>query len=505
MTPTGAAVDHGVVRRLQGDVAERLSATRRAAREAGRPQPTGEDERQQARSVIAAVIADEVARTMSAGHQPPTAEEEHTLAEAVYARLFGAGRLQILLDDPEIENININGCDEVFVSYADGRRERVGPVAASDAELIEQVQLLAAYAGLSARAFDDANPELDLRLPDGTRLSAVRRVTARPAVSLRRHRYPKVFLADLVGNATLSAELAGFLSALVRARRNVMIAGETDAGKTTLLRAMVNEIDPGERICTVENSLELGLRAYPELHPNVVEFEVAPANSEGVGAVGMAQLVRRTMRMDPDRVIVGEVLGPEVVTMLNAMSQGNDGSLSTIHARTPRGVFDRIATYARQAEERLDIDATHQLIAGGEGGTGALDFVVFCRKTRNPKECAGPGLRRFVSAVLEINGYDQRVQASEIYSPGPDGRAQRNHGVPIGSSARPHRSGLRTRRHTHLTHHQPSAREGSPCSLTRWSPSPSSPASAAPSGCSSPPAAVAIRPDAPLPARSEGW
>jgi Flp pilus assembly CpaF family ATPase len=219
-----------------------------------------------------------------------------------------------------------------------------------------------------------------------------------------------------------------------------MIAGETDSGKTTLLRALVNEIAPRERICTVENSLELGLRAHPELHPDVVELEAAPANSEGVGAVGMAQLVRRTLRMNPDRVIVGEVLGPEVVTMLNAMSQGNDGSLSTIHARTPRGVFDRIATYARQATERLDIDATHQLIAGGEVGNGALDFVVFLRKSRTPTggtdgaevDARGAGVRRFVSAVLEINGYDRRVQASEIYTPGPDGRAQRNHDVPIG-------------------------------------------------------------------------
>jgi Flp pilus assembly CpaF family ATPase len=435
MTTMGFALDHAVVRRLQGEVAEHLSVSRRAARDAGRPLPAGEDERQQARAAIAAVVADEVSRIMAAGEQPPSAEEEFALAEAVFARLFGAGRLQVLLDDPLIENVDINGCDEVFVSYADGRRERVGSVAANDAELVEQVQLLAAYAGLSARAFDDANPELDLRLPDGTRLSAVRRVTARPAVSLRRHRYPKVFLSDLVGNGTLTGELADFLSAVVRARRNVMIAGETDAGKTTLLRALVNEIDPSERICTVENSLELGLRAHPELHPDVVELEAAPANSEGVGAVTMAQLVRRTLRMNPDRVIVGEVLGPEVVTMLNAMSQGNDGSLSTIHARTPRGVFDRIATYARQAEERLDIDATHQLIAGGEGGTGALDFVVFCRKTRTPTGEDATGLRRLVSSVLEINGYDQRVQASEIYTPGPDGRAVRNHGVPIHAMA----------------------------------------------------------------------
>jgi Flp pilus assembly CpaF family ATPase len=112
------------------------------------------------------------------------------------------------------------------------------------------------------------------------------------------------------------------------------------------------------------------------------------------------------------------------------MSQGNDGSLSTIHARTPRGVFDRIATYARQAEERLDLDATHQLIAGGEGGTGALDFVVFLRKTR-VGAAGGAGVRRYISTVLEVNGFDGRVQASEVFRPGVDGRAIRNTCVPI--------------------------------------------------------------------------
>jgi len=428
----GPVADPTLVRRLQGEAAQRLASADRERRDSGRATLAGEDQHQHARAVISGIVAGEVSRILHAGEQPPSPTVELALAEAVFAGLFGAGRLQILLDDPSIENVDINGCDEVFVSYADGRRERVGPVAASDAELVEQIQILAAYAGLNARVFDDANPELDLRLPDGTRLSAVRRVTARPAVSLRRHRYPRVFLADLVANGTLSVDLASFLSAMVRARRNVMIAGETDSGKTTLLRAMVNEISAHERLCTVENSLELGLRAHPDLHPDVVELEAAPANSEGVGEVGMAQLVRRTLRMNPDRVIVGEVLGPEVVTMLNAMSQGNDGSLSTIHARTPRGVFDRIATYARQAVERLDLEATHQLIAGGEGGTGALDFVVFMRKTRGDGTSDSAGTtRRVVSAVLEVNGFDHRVQASEIFTPDVDGRAVRNEMVPI--------------------------------------------------------------------------
>ncbi len=153
-----------------------------------------------------------------------------------------------------------------------------------------------------------------------------------------------------------------------------MIAGATNSGKTTLLRALANEIPPHERLITVERSLELGLGEFKDLHPNVVAFEERLPNSEGVGEVSMADLVRRSLRMNPSRVIVGEVLGDEIVTMLNAMSQGNDGSLSTIHSNSSMEVFNRISTYAIQAPERLPMEATQMLIAG------ALDFVVFVRK-----------------------------------------------------------------------------------------------------------------------------
>ena len=270
---------------------------------------------------------------------PPTAEEEEDLAAAVHAALYGVGRLQPLLDDPMVENVDINGCDRVFVGYADGRELMLDPVAETDEELVELVQTLAAYSGLSSRPFDTANPQLDLRLPDGSRLSAVMEVTKRPAVSIRRARLPKVFLSDLVGNGTIDQGLAAFLRAAVVARKNIMIAGSTNAGKTTLLRALANEIPPHERLITVERALELGLDEFPDLHPNVVAFEERLPNSEGQGRISMAELVRRSLRMNPSRVIVGEVLGDEIVTMLNAMSQGNDGSLSTIHANSSlRGV-----------------------------------------------------------------------------------------------------------------------------------------------------------------------
>ena len=408
-------MDHGAVKRLRSQVGDRLAQQRRLDATAGMPPMTAEDERQFARALIAQVLEDHARNEITAGRAPSNAQEEEELAAAIHAALFGVGRLQPLLEDQEIENIDINGCDRVFLGYADGREVLGEPAAENDDELVDLIQALAAYSGLSSRPFDTANPQLDLRLPDGSRLSAVMDVTLRPAVSIRRARMGKVFLSDLVGNGTLLPEAAAFLAATTAARKNIMIAGATNAGKTTLLRAIANQIPPTERLITVERALELGLDHFPELHPNVVAFEERLPNMEGQGAISMAELVRRSLRMNPSRVIVGEVLGDEIVTMLNAMTQGNDGSLSTIHANSSLEVFNRISTYAIQATERLPVEATHMLIAG------AIDFVVFIEK-RN-EYSRGGRLRRFISSIREVTGIDGRVLSSEVFSPGPDGRA----------------------------------------------------------------------------------
>jgi Flp pilus assembly CpaF family ATPase len=376
---------------------------------------TSEDERQYARAVIGRVLDLHARSELSLGNTPPTTEEETELAEGIHAALFGVGRLQPLLDDPMVENIDINGCDQVFVGFSDGREVSMPPVAESDEELIELIQLLGAYSGLSSRSFDAANPQLDLRLPDGSRLSAVMGVCPRPAVSIRRSRLSRVSLDDLVKNGSVPPELASFLAAAVGARKNIMIAGATNAGKTTMLRALANEIPPQERLITVERALELGLGEFPDLHPNVVALEERLPNSEGQGSIGMGDLVRRSLRMNPSRVIVGEVLGDEIVTMLNAMSQGNDGSLSTIHANSSLEVFNRICTYAIQSNERLPTEATMMLIAG------AIDFVIFVE--RRNEYADGGKLHRIVTSVREVNGVDGRVLSSEVFSPGPDGRA----------------------------------------------------------------------------------
>ncbi|HEX8858754.1 MAG TPA: ATPase, T2SS/T4P/T4SS family [Actinomycetes bacterium] len=408
-------MDHALVKRFRQEVGDRLANQRRDDAAVGLPPMSPEDERQFARAVIAQILEEYARQEIAAGRTPLQAEEEEAVAAGVHAALFGVGRLQPLLDDPDIENIDVNGCDNVFVSYADGRELPVEPVADSDDELVDLIQVLGAYSGLSSRPFDTANPQLDLRLPDGSRLSAVMDVCRRPSVSIRRARLGKVFLSDLIGNGTILPDLGSMLQAAVAARKNLMIAGSTNAGKTTLLRALANEIPPGERLVTVERALELGLDQFPELHPNVVAFEERLPNAEGVGGISMAELVRRSLRMNPSRVIVGEVLGDEIVTMLNAMTQGNDGSLSTIHANSAPEVFNRISTYALQAQERLPVEATQMLIAG------AIDFVIFVEK-RNDYHRGGT-LRRYVSSVREVTGVDGRVLSSEVFAPGPDGRA----------------------------------------------------------------------------------
>jgi Flp pilus assembly CpaF family ATPase len=408
-------VDHQLVKRFRQEAGDRIAEQRRIDQVSNTVPMSGEDERQFARAIIAQILEDYARAEITIGRTPPDAQAEEAYAAAVHAALFGVGRLQPLLDDPEVENIDINGCDQVFVGYSDGRELQVDPVAESDEELIELIQVLGAYSGLSSRPFDSANPQLDLRLPDGSRLSAVMDVTRRPALSIRRARLGKVFLADLVGNYTVTPELGSFLSAAVLARKNLMIAGATNAGKTTLLRAMANVIPPHERLITVERALELGLDQFPEVHPNVVAFEERLPNSEGQGAISMAELVRRSLRMNPSRVIVGEVLGDEIVTMLNAMSQGNDGSLSTIHANSSAEVFNRISTYALQARERLPVEASQMLVAG------AIDFVVFVQRRNNYQR--GGILRRVVTSIREVNGVDGRVLSSEVFAEGREGVA----------------------------------------------------------------------------------
>lgn len=415
-------IDYTLVKRLQGDLGRLRQEEILRRRALNAPKLTGLDAIQHDKALVQTVVGAYEASKIESGGESITWETRQDLVEAIEARLFGAGSLQALLDDDQVENIDINGYESVYVEYADGTTAKVRPIAGSDEELVETIQTLAAHEGLSARAFDVANVRVNLRLPDGSRLYAVQSVTRRPVVSIRRHRHPRVVLKDLVALETFDEEMADFLAALVAARKNIMVAGATSAGKTTLLRALASEIGPEERLLTVERSLELGLDEDTEHHPNAVAFEERLPNTEAAGAVTMAELVRDTLRMNPSRVIVGEVLGDEVVTMLNAMTQGNDGSLSTIHANSSSDVVHKIATYAIQAPERLPWEATVRLVAT------ALDFIVFIRRVRSTE-----GQMRRIESIREIAGIseDGHLQTNELWGLDAAGVVVRHHGVQV--------------------------------------------------------------------------
>lgn len=416
LRPEIPGVDPQLARALQVEVAKVRDDDLAERERRGRQPLKGEDDRQHTREIVQRVVTNHEGRLAEAGRGELSWEERQDLIAGIEARLFGAGSLQRLLEDPDVENIDINGHDRVFVEYADGRTARLGPVALNDDELIENIQTLAAHDGLSARAFDVVNHAVNLRLADGSRLYAVQAVADNGVlVSIRKHRYAQVSLEDLVSLETLDDEMAAFLTAVVRARKNVMIAGATSAGKTTLLRALASEIPPSERLVTVERSLELGLHEDVDRHPNCAALEERLPNAEGIGAVTMAQLVRDSLRLNPSRVIVGEVLGDEVVTMLNAMMQGNDGSLSTIHANSSADVIAKVKTYALQAPERLPWEATSGLFAG------AIDFVVFVRRSL----AAGRQVR-VIESIREVAGLDEHgVKTNELFGRDENGNVSR--------------------------------------------------------------------------------
>ncbi len=409
MAADGAAA--GLVARLRGEVAERLTARLRADEEAGRARLGVEDQRRLARSLLAQALERQAGQALADGRPVLDLAQEERVARQVLDALFGLGRLQPLLDDPEIENINANGCDQVFVRYADGRREPVDPIADSDAELVALLRAAASRLGIAERRFDLGTPSVNLRLPDGSRLFAVMAVAARPSLSIRRHRYQRLTLADEVRLGTLSPALRQVLAAAVRARRNLIICGDVGAGKTTLLRALAAEMPTSERLVTIEDTLELGLERHPELHPDVVALEARDANVEGHGRITQAELVRWALRMSPDRVIVGEVRGEELVPMLNAMSMGTNGSMCTLHAGGSGEAFGKLATYAIQAPERLPLEATNLLVAN------AVHLVVFLDHDR----ASG---RRQVTSVREVVGADgAQVVSNEVFRPGRAGHA----------------------------------------------------------------------------------
>jgi pilus assembly protein CpaF len=405
--PVAAAPDYALVQQLRSAVATGLRDARRRRAEDGKPDLIGEDEQQLGRSLIAAALDSHRRSLVAEGAVLPSPEQDAVLAGAIEAALFGLGRLEPLLADPTCVHVEINGHDRVWLYRDDGRIDPGPAVADSDAELIDWVRAAATYSGLTSRPFDTANPWLELRLPDGSRLCALMGVVERPVVSIRLFRSQRVTLDDLAARGSFDAQLHAFLHAAVAARANLIVSGETFSGKTTLLRALGNAIAFEERIVTCEHFLELGFDRLPDLHRDVVAMEERLPNAEGIGAITLHELVEHSRRLNPDRLIVGEVIGGEIIAMLDAMTQGEDGSLSTIHARDSRSAFDRVSTYALTSAHRMPVEATGMLLAG------AVDFVIHMTKTR----LADGRVFRHVSSVREVLGFDgKQVVSSEVFA-----------------------------------------------------------------------------------------
>ena len=363
--------------------------------------PSVDEERHMARLTAAGVLAK--ARPLDAwGFDAiPNPDDRQIIDEAI-AQVLGLGRLEPLLEDDEISDIHIRGNFPVWVKTRNGERREHPPIVQTDAELVDLIRRMASRMGHREQRFDPAHPELNLQLPDGSRLFAAMEISSHPTLVIRRHRFEFSAISELVERRMMEPEVGSFLAAAVRSRKNIIVAGGTGSGKTTLLRALINEIGPLERIVTIEDAYELGIDHFQSAHPDHDALQARTANIEGQGEITMADLTRMALRMDPDRVIVGEVRGGEAFPMLLAMSQGNNGSMCTLHADSARSVFPKLLAYVSMASTGVPTETVNLLIAS------AIHFVVHIEVRDN--------VRRITSIHEVVDADGTAIVSNEVYS-----------------------------------------------------------------------------------------
>ncbi|MCY0388171.1 CpaF family protein [Robbsia sp. Bb-Pol-6] len=321
--------------------------------------------------------------------------ELKVVTRALTKELVGLGPLEDLLQDPAVEDILINGFDNIFVSRR-GILRREAVRFADNQHVLRIVRRVLAPLG---RRIDESNPMVDARLPDGGRLNAVIEPLAvdGPMVSIRKFRRQPLTAEELLGIGTMDDSVYELLRLAVKGRCNILVSGGTSSGKTSLLNALASFADEGERIVTVEDTAELSLN-----HPHVVRLETRHGSFEGTGAISIRDLLRNSLRMRPDRIIVGEVRGAEVLEMLQAMNTGHDGSMATIHANSPRECLYRIEMLAGFAGFTGSESSLRRQIAS------ALDFIVQIARL--------PGGQRRIVSVTELTGFgDDVVAMQELY------------------------------------------------------------------------------------------
>lgn len=414
----GEGIDWGLVRAFRQAAADQL--TNAFVDREGVPDDVREEF---GRKTVMDLVSDHAREADAAGQGGLGADDQERLVKAIFDSLFRLGRLQPLVDHPSLENIEIRGYDNVILIHGDGRIENGPAVADSNEELIDTLSFLAARAGNSERPFSPGNPDLDLRLPGGARLAASAWNTPWPLVVIRRHRLIDIDLDDLVERETLDAGLAGFLRALIRAKNSIVVSGAQGAGKTTLVRALCNAIDPLESIGTIETEYELHLHEMGDRHLRCSPWESRPGSGEKdafgrrIGEVTLDDILYRSLRMNLSRIIVGEVRGKEVIPMFKAMQAGA-GSISTTHAYNAHAAVERLVTCATEAGPQISESWAYRQVAEH------INIVVQVQMEDVVGSDGVARRHRFISEVIAIEPGDEgRPAITDVYVPGPDGRA----------------------------------------------------------------------------------
>ncbi|BET26936.1 pilus assembly protein CpaF [Limnobacter thiooxidans] len=341
------------------------------------------------------------------GKQIPLNDSEVAfVADSLYKEIAGFGPLEDLLADPNVEDVMINGYKDVYVSKM-GRMERVQARFVDNAHLLRIVRRILAPLG---RRLDESSPMVDARLPDGSRINVIISPLARDGVvvSIRKFRSIPLRAEDLMGLGTFDSRVYELMQEAVRKRCNLVVSGATSTGKTSMLNVLAEFIPAGERLITIEDTAELQLN-----HHHVVRLESRPGGHEGAGAISIRDLVKNSLRMRPDRVVVGEVRGAEVLDMLQAMSTGHDGSMGTIHASTPRDCLHRLEMLSGFAGFTGNEMSLRRQIAS------ALDLIVQIVRL--------PSGKRRIYSITEVAGIvDDNILLQDLYRHesrlGPDGQ-----------------------------------------------------------------------------------
>jgi pilus assembly protein CpaF len=337
---------------------------------------------------LATLVKDAVAEELAIDRTPLSRAERVRVQQEIADDILGYGPLEPFLRDDTVTEIMVNGAEDVYIERQ-GKLERTSVSFTDDAHVLRIIDRIVSQIG---RRVDEGSPMVDARLPDGSRVNAIiPPLSLRgPTLTIRKFSRDPYSLADLASFGSLTPAAAGFLAACVRGKVNVLISGGTGSGKTTLLNALSGFVPGNERIVTIEDAAELQLQQR-----HVVSLESRPPNIEGEGEVRIRELVRNALRMRPDRIIVGEVRGPETLDMLQAMNTGHEGSLTTIHANTPRDALHRLEMLVLMAGVELPLRAVREQIAS------AFDVIIHLVRLID-------GSRR-VSRITEVFGLEGDV------------------------------------------------------------------------------------------------